>query len=85
MLEIYAALELDPTFFLNLGRSSIFILPLFITSSIWVPVATKALNWENIVQTSIYRIQAINSLQPWLTILPHLAYSSSVRPWLSTW
>ena len=43
MLEISAALELDPTFFLNLGRSSIFIVPLFIASSIWVPVAIKAL------------------------------------------
>ena len=43
MLEIFAALELDPTFFLNLGRSLIFIKPLFIASSIWVPVAIKAL------------------------------------------
>ena len=43
MLEIYAALKLDPTFFLNLGRPSIFIVPLFIASSIWVLVAIKVL------------------------------------------
>ena len=39
MLEISAALELDPTFILNLGRSSVFIVLLFIASSIWVPAA----------------------------------------------
>ena len=43
MLEISAALKLDPTFFLNLGGSSVFIVPLFITSLIWVPAAIKAL------------------------------------------
>ena len=43
MLEISAALKLDPTFFLNLGRSLIFIVLLFIASSIWVPVAIKTL------------------------------------------
>ena len=42
-LESSAALELNPTFFLNLGRSSVFIVPLFIASLIWVPVAIKAL------------------------------------------
>ena len=36
MLEISAALKLDPTFFLNLCGSSVFIVPLFIASSIWV-------------------------------------------------
>ena len=43
ILEISIALKLDPTFFLNLGGSSIFIVPLFISSSIWVPAAIKAL------------------------------------------
>ena len=84
ILEISIALKLDPTFFLNLGGSSVFIVPLFISSSIWVPVAIKALKLESIVQTNICGIQAINSLQPWLTVPPHLAYSSSMLPRLST-
>jgi len=36
-------LELDPKFFLNLGGSLLFIVPLFIASSIWVPTAINAL------------------------------------------
>ena len=39
----FPALELYPTFFLNLRRSLVFIVPLFIASLIWVPVAIKAL------------------------------------------
>ena len=43
ILETSTILELDPTFFLNLGGSSFFIVPLFIVASIWVLAAIKAL------------------------------------------
>ena len=35
----------DPKFFLNLGATSFFMVPLFIAPLIWVPVAIKALKF----------------------------------------
>ena len=57
MLDINAVLELEgPKFLLNLDASSIFIVPLFTTSSIWVSAAIKALKIENIDQINTYDI-----------------------------